>query len=106
MGVRRRTPPARIERRCGYALDNWIRNAYYNIIIDRINVMEKVTLSPKYQVVIPKKIRKTMRLRPGQKIHVLNYGDRIEMIPEKKLSEMRGFLRGMNTEFDRDEDRH
>jgi len=68
--------------------------------------MEKVTLSPKYQVVIPKKIRKTMRLRPGQKIHVLKYGDRIEMIPEKKLSEMRGFLRGMNTEFERDEDRH
>ena len=67
--------------------------------------MENVKLSPKYQVVIPKKIRKSLRLRPGQRIHVLSYGNRIEMIPEKNISEMRGFLRGIHADFPREEDR-
>jgi len=67
--------------------------------------MEKVTISPKYQVVIPHRIRQAMQLFPGQKVQVIMYGDRIELVPEKNIKNMRGFLRGINTEFNRNEDR-
>ncbi len=67
--------------------------------------MNTVTISPKYQIVIPQKIRKALQLNPGQKIQVIPYGNRIELIPERKISEMRGFLKGINTEFSRGEDR-
>lgn len=67
--------------------------------------MNSVTISPKYQVVIPLKIRKALQLSPGQKVQIIAYGDRIELIPERKISEMRGFLSGMNIEFKREEDR-
>ncbi len=67
--------------------------------------MEKVTISPKYQVVIPQKIRKAMQLFPGQKVQVILYGNRIELVPEKNIHEMHGFLKGINTEFKRDDDR-
>ena len=67
--------------------------------------MEKVTISPKYQVVIPQKIRQAMQLFPGQKVQVILYGNRIELVPEKDIKSMRGFLKGINTEFKRDEDR-
>jgi AbrB family looped-hinge helix DNA binding protein len=67
--------------------------------------MESVTVSRKYQVVIPKSIRETMRLRPGQKLKVIEYEGRIELIPDRDISELRGFLRGINTEFEREGDR-
>ncbi len=67
--------------------------------------MEAVKISPKYQVVIPKKIRESLHLKPGQKLQVIEYGNRIEMIPTKSIAEMRGFLKGINTEFEREEDR-
>ena len=67
--------------------------------------MEAVKISPKYQVVIPKKIRESLQLKPGQKMLVIEYGNRIEMIPTKSITEMRGFLKGINTDFDREEDR-
>ena len=67
--------------------------------------MDKVTISPKYQIVIPKNIRQAMKLLPGQKIQVIMYGNRIELVPEKNIKDMRGFLKGINTEFQRDEDR-
>jgi len=67
--------------------------------------MDKVTISPKYQVVIPQKIRRAMQLFPGQKVQVILYGNRIELIPEKNIKDMRGFLKGMNTDLLRDEDR-
>lgn len=67
--------------------------------------MEAVTLSPKFQVVIPRKIRESLNLKPGLKIQVLTYGNRIELIPLRKISEMRGFLKGINTEVDRESDR-
>lgn len=64
-----------------------------------------VTLSPKYQVVIPQRIRESLRLRPGERFHVINYEGRVELIPVRKMREMRGFLRGMDTRIQRDEDR-
>ncbi len=67
--------------------------------------MSTVTVSPKYQVVIPKAIRESLRLNPGQKIQVLEYGDRIELVPERSLMEMRGFLQGIDTTVDRNGDR-
>jgi AbrB family looped-hinge helix DNA binding protein len=68
-------------------------------------VMQTVTLSPKYQVVIPKSIRNVLNLRPGQKMQVIEYNGRIEFIPERDIAELRGFLKGINTEFEREEDR-
>ena len=67
--------------------------------------MYSVTLSSKFQVVIPRAVRESLRLRPGQKIQVIEYEGRIELIPERDISELRGFLRGINTEFEREEDR-
>lgn len=67
--------------------------------------MQAVTLSPKFQVVIPRSVRESLRLKPGQKLEVVEYEGRIEMIPQRRISELRGFVRGINTAFDRDGDR-
>ncbi len=67
--------------------------------------MQRVTVSPKYQVVIPKSVRETLHIRPGQKMQVVEYDGRLELIPERDISELRGFLKGINTAFDREEDR-
>ena len=67
--------------------------------------MSTVTVSPKYQVVIPKEIRDSMQIKSGQKIQMISYGDRIELIPIKPMKEMRGFLKGINTDVPRDTDR-
>jgi len=67
--------------------------------------MQSVTVSPKYQVVIPKIIREALDLRPGQKMQVIEYSGRIELIPERDIKELRGFLKGINTEFKREKDR-
>ena len=67
--------------------------------------MEAVKISPKFQVVMPRKIRESLHLTPGQKVQVIPYGNRIELIPERPISEMRGFLKGINTEIEREPDR-
>jgi AbrB family looped-hinge helix DNA binding protein len=67
--------------------------------------MQTVTVSPKYQVVIPKTVRKALHLRPGQRMQVFEYNRRIELIPERDIKDLRGFLKGINTEFEREEDR-
>jgi AbrB family looped-hinge helix DNA binding protein len=67
--------------------------------------MQTVTVSPKYQVVIPKAVREALHLRPGQKMQVVEYEGRIELIPERDVKELRGFLKGINIEFKREEDR-
>jgi AbrB family looped-hinge helix DNA binding protein len=67
--------------------------------------MQTVTISPKYQVVIPKAVREALHLRPGQKMQVVGYDGRIELILERDIKELRGFLKGINTEFEREEDR-
>jgi AbrB family looped-hinge helix DNA binding protein len=67
--------------------------------------MYTVTVSPKYQVVIPKNIRDALHLRPGQKMKVMEYNGRIELIPDRDISELKGFLMGINTEFVREGDR-
>ena len=67
--------------------------------------MPTVTLSPKFQVVIPKEIRKQLELSPGQRIRAILYGDRIELIPERPIRELRGFLRGIDPRVERERDR-
>ena len=67
--------------------------------------MITVTVSPKFQVVIPKDIRNQLELKPKQKLQLLQYGDRIELVPIKNIKELRGFLRGIDTSVKRDKDR-
>ena len=67
--------------------------------------MAAVTVSPKFQVVIPKEIRRKLGLSPGQRIQVIVYGDRIELIPVRAVKRMRGFLKGIDTRVPREEDR-
>ena len=67
--------------------------------------MTAVTVSPKFQVVIPKDIRESMGIFSGQKVQMLTYQNRIELIPLKPMKEMRGFLKGINTDIQRDDDR-
>ena len=67
--------------------------------------MKTVTVSPKFQVVIPKSVRESLRLKPGQKMHIIEYEGRIELIPDRDIKELRGFLKGINTNFHREGDR-
>ena len=67
--------------------------------------MEKVTVSPKFQVVIPRRIRQSLGIKPGQKVQVIRYGNRIELIPLRSIEEARGFLRGIDTTVEREPDR-
>jgi len=64
-----------------------------------------VTVSPKFQVVIPLAIREAMGIRPGQKVQAIQYGDRIELIPVRSIRKSRGMLKGIDTSVPRDNDR-
>jgi AbrB family looped-hinge helix DNA binding protein len=67
--------------------------------------MKTVTISPKYQVVIPRAIREFLKLRPGQKVQAIVYDDRIELIPVRRPRQMKGFLKGIDTRVEREDDR-
>ena len=67
--------------------------------------MQTVTVSPKYQVVIPKNIREALKLQPGQKLRVIEYDGRIELIPDRDIAELRGFIKGIDTRLEREKDR-
>ena len=67
--------------------------------------MSTVTISPKFQVVIPKEIRNMLKLTPGQKVQAIAYDDRIELIPIVPIRKMKGFLRGIDTNVPREPDR-
>jgi AbrB family looped-hinge helix DNA binding protein len=68
-------------------------------------MMETVTISPKYQVVVPKRVRRKLGLLPGQKVRVMVYDNRIELVPVRPARKMRGFLKGIDTQVSRDDDR-
>jgi AbrB family looped-hinge helix DNA binding protein len=67
--------------------------------------MNTLTISPKYQLVIPKAIRELLGLKPGQKVQAIAYNNRIELIPVRPVRRMRGFIRGIDTAVEREEDR-
>ncbi len=67
--------------------------------------MATVTVSPKYQVVIPSALRRVLGIRPGQKIEALAYEGRMEFVPVRPMKSMRGFLPGLDTRVPREDDR-
>jgi AbrB family looped-hinge helix DNA binding protein len=67
--------------------------------------VDTVTISPKFQVVIPRAVREQLGLEPGQKVQALAYNNRVELIPVQPLRRMRGFLKGIDTTVKRDRDR-
>lgn len=67
--------------------------------------MLSVKVSPKYQVVIPKEIREALHVLPGQRLQVVQYENRIELILERDIAQLEGFLKGIDTSFTREEDR-
>ena len=64
-----------------------------------------VTISPRFQVVIPREIREHLGLEPGQKVQALVFANRIELVPLRRTSEIRGLLRGLDTKVHRERDR-
>ena len=65
--------------------------------------MDTVKLSPKYQIVIPKRIREKMSLHPGERFEVIGFANRIELIAVRPMNSTRGFLKGFDPAFQRDE---
>jgi len=85
---------------------------YESIIDDNIvarlqsyQVMTTVTVSPKFQVVIPREVRRSLGISPGEKMKVIAIGDRIEFVPLKTARALRGFVRGIDTTARREKDR-
>jgi AbrB family looped-hinge helix DNA binding protein len=67
--------------------------------------MEQVTVSPKFQVVIPARVRRSLGIKPGQKVQVLEFEGRIELIPVVQMKKAKGFLKGIDTRVEREADR-
>ena len=67
--------------------------------------MPIVTVSPKFQVVIPREIREALGLEPGQKLQAFAFDGRVELVPVKPAKALRGFARGIDTSVPRDADR-
>jgi AbrB family looped-hinge helix DNA binding protein len=68
-------------------------------------VMKQVTVSAKFQVVIPREVRESMDIQPGTRVQVLQYENRIELIPIRDPKSLRGFIKGIDTEVGR-QDQH
>jgi AbrB family looped-hinge helix DNA binding protein len=66
--------------------------------------MQTVTISPKYQIAIPKQIRERHRIKPGERFILMSVGDRIEMVPERKMEDLQGVLAGMDSDPEREKE--
>ena len=66
--------------------------------------MDTVTISSKFQMVIPRAIREKWNIKPGQKVRLIVYGNRLEVVPVRDIKEARGFLRGMSSDIEREEE--
>lgn len=66
--------------------------------------MNEVTVSSKYQIVIPRELRSEMGIHKGQKLRVVRCGNRLEVIPARTIAEMEGAFPGLSSEGLRDED--
>ena len=67
--------------------------------------METVIISPEFHVAIPPAIREALGLQPGQRVQIMLYQSRIELIPVRSIRDMRGFLKGIDTTVKREPDR-
>jgi AbrB family looped-hinge helix DNA binding protein len=67
--------------------------------------MTTLTVSSKYQIVIPARIRESLGIRPGEKLHAIEYRGRLELVPVKSIKATRGSLQGIDTDVPRDPDR-
>ena len=67
--------------------------------------MDTTTISSKFQIVIPLHVRRQMHLHPGQKIQMISYNNHIVLVPLRPIEESRGFLKGMDSSIEREEDR-
>lgn len=67
--------------------------------------MDQVKISPKFQVVIPKAVRESLGLVAGQRLQVVPYGNRIELVPVSDIGDMRGCVAGIDTSIEREPDR-
>jgi AbrB family looped-hinge helix DNA binding protein len=66
--------------------------------------MSSVTVSPKYQVVIPKQVREALKIQPGQKLRVVAADGVIRLFPDRPIEQLRGFAKGIPL-FEREPDR-
>ena len=64
-----------------------------------VHTMQQVTVSSRFQVVIPKAVREALGIQPGQRLLVVPHGERIELVPVREISEMKGFLAGMDPRY-------
>ena len=67
--------------------------------------MNTVTVSSKFQVVIPKQVRDRIDLKVGSRMEVITYGNRIELVPLQPIANLKGILKGINTDILREDDR-
>lgn len=67
--------------------------------------MSTITVSSKYQIVIPAKIREALGIKPGERLHAIEYRGRIELVPVRPVKAARGSLKGINTDVPRESDR-
>jgi AbrB family looped-hinge helix DNA binding protein len=67
--------------------------------------MQIVTVSPKYQIVIPRQVREALGIEPGQKVQVIAYQNRIQLVPVRSARSLRGFVKGIDTSVEREADR-
>jgi AbrB family looped-hinge helix DNA binding protein len=67
--------------------------------------MTTITVSPKYQIVIPSRMRESLGIKPGEKLHVIEYRGRIELVPVRSTKSARGSLKGIDTDVPREVDR-
>ncbi len=69
---------------------------FYINLIDKEKCMKIVTVSPKYQVVIPSDLRKSLGIKPGHKLMAVSLGDCIEFVPVRDIRKMRGFTKNVD----------
>lgn len=67
--------------------------------------MSIITVSSKYQIVIPKEVRESLHIKPGQKLQALVVGGSVQLVPVEPIRGLKGFLGGVENDFTRDEDR-
>ena len=66
--------------------------------------MERVKVSPKFQILIPKNVRKNLHIKAGMEMQMLESGNCIQLVPLEPIENLRGFVKGIDPDIQRDED--